>query len=267
MSTSLTRSATVDFPPFVEESGAPTSSVLGVDCFVGDLGTAADAIVRRALAGEGGHACLANVHVVVSARRDSALRESLDRAWAVFADGAPIAWAQRRSGFHARRIAGPDLMLAVLDRGRAFGLRHALFGSTPDVVASLESNLRRRFPGVDLVAALAPAPGGEDIAESVGAIASAQPHVAWVALGAPKQELWAARNAAALAPALVLGVGAAFEFHAGWKKRAPSWMQQAGLEWLHRLAHEPRRLGWRYLSTNTLFTLAILKGAISRDRR
>jgi N-acetylglucosaminyldiphosphoundecaprenol N-acetyl-beta-D-mannosaminyltransferase len=189
------------------------------------------------------------------------------RVWTVFADGAPIAWAQRRSGFTAHRVAGPDLMLAVLDRGRALGLRHALFGSTPGVVASLESNLRRRYPGVDLVASLAPAPGGEDAAESVEVIARARPHLVWVALGAPKQELWAARNAAALGPALVLGVGAAFEFHAGRKKRAPRWMQQAGLEWLHRLAHEPRRLGWRYLSTNTLFTLAILRSVVASEER
>ena len=233
--------------------------VLGVECFAGGLEAAADTVVARALSGEGGYACFANVHVVVSARRDPSLRAALDSAWAVFADGAPIAWAQRRSGVCADRVAGPDLMQAVLDRGRDAGLRHFLFGSTPDVISCLEASLRDSFGGLQIVGCHAPPADEENSVEALEAIADARPHVVWTALGAPKQEIWAARHAAALASSLVVGVGAAFDFHAGRKRRAPHWMQRAGLEWLHRLAFEPRRLGWRYLSTNTLFALAVLR--------
>ena len=92
------------------------------------------------------------------------------------------------------------------------------------------------------------------------------PHVVWCAFGAPKQELWMYRNAAALAPALVLGVGAAFEYHAGTKKRAPVWMQRAGLEWLFRFASEPMRLGPRYVRTNSEFLVRAMASGLRRER-
>jgi N-acetylglucosaminyldiphosphoundecaprenol N-acetyl-beta-D-mannosaminyltransferase len=143
-------------------------------------------------------------------------------------------------------------------------LRHFLFGSTPAVLGSLERRIRQRFSGVAIAGVLAPPHGDERSAACVEAIAATEPHVVWVALGAPKQELWMADHAAALASSLLVGVGAAFDFHAGLKPRAPHWMQERGLEWLHRLATEPRRLGWRYLSTNTLFALAVLRHELRR---
>ncbi len=234
-------------------------------CFSGALGEAADAVVKRACSGEGGFACLANVHVAVTSERDDRVRQALASAWRVFPDGTPIAWLRKRGGAaDAQRIPGPDLFAATLDRGRALGLRHYLFGSTPSVLAALERRLRERFPGVEIVGAQAPPRGAERSAACLDAVRAAEPDVVWVALGAPKQELWMADHAGALEPALLVGVGAAFDFHAGMKARAPRWMQSAGLEWLHRLATEPRRLGWRYLSTNTLFALWMLRGGLRR---
>jgi N-acetylglucosaminyldiphosphoundecaprenol N-acetyl-beta-D-mannosaminyltransferase len=164
----------------------------------------------------------------------------------------------------ARRIAGPDLFAAVLDAGREANLRHFLFGSTPEVIAALSERIRSRFPGIEIAGTLAPQPGEERSAACVESIRAAEPHVVWVALGAPKQEVWMADHVAALAPALLVGVGAAFDFHAGTKSRAPGWMQTRGLEWLHRLATEPRRLGWRYLSTNTQFAVWMLRAGLRR---
>jgi N-acetylglucosaminyldiphosphoundecaprenol N-acetyl-beta-D-mannosaminyltransferase len=243
----------------------------GVDCFVGDLDAAADAVVARALSGESGYACLANVHVLVTAQHDQTLRTALLEAWALFPDGAPVAWLQRREGFTAAtRIGGPDLMPRVLDRGRAKGLRHFLFGSTPETLAALTARLSLNHPGIELVGAWAPARGEENSDASIERITAAAPHVVWVALGAPKQECWMHRHADEIAPAITLGVGAAFDFLAGRKRRAPDWMQHAGLEWAHRLMIEPRRLGPRYLHTNTEFVVRAgraLAGARRTEQR
>ena len=142
-------------------------------------------------------------------------------------------------------------MAAVVDRGRPQGLRHFFFGSTEPVLARLTSALEVRYPGVEISGAIAPNFG--PVAELTPPDGAGPTHVVWCGLGAPKQELWMQRWAETLAPALVVGVGAAFDFLAGTKKRAPSWMQRSGLEWLHRLGSEPQRLGGRYVATNTRF--------------
>lgn len=236
------------------------SPVLDIDCFVGDFDSAVHAVIRRAVSGEGGIACFANAHVLVTSQRDEAVKSALRSSWAVFPDGAPVAWLQRHLGSNsACRIAGPDLMPAVFDRGRASGLRHFLFGSTRPILQAVEARLLARFPGVAIVGTAAPRIGEEDATEVLNQIRAADPHVVWVALGAPKQELWAQRHGEYLGSALLMAVGAAFDFTAGAKPRAPQRMQRYGLEWLHRLATEPRRLGWRYLSTNTSFLLRALR--------
>jgi N-acetylglucosaminyldiphosphoundecaprenol N-acetyl-beta-D-mannosaminyltransferase len=242
---------------------AASVDVLGVECFAGDLPSATAAVIDRAKSGLGGFVVFCNVHVLMTARRDSTVREATDAAWTVFPDGAPIAWLQRRGGTcEAARVGGPDLMVSVLDAGRAHGLRHAIFGSTAEVVAALESRLAKRFPGLKIVVSRAPAPGEENDELVLDSIAATKPDIVWCALGAPKQELWMVDQAHRLAPALVLGVGAAFDFHAGSKRRAPLVLQRVGLEWAFRLASEPRRLLWRYLLTNTRFIASVLVEAL-----
>ncbi len=241
--------------------------VLGVRCWEGNPELAAAAVVSRAQGGKGGYACLGNVHVVVSAQRDATLRASLNDAWAVFPDGAPIAWLARALGSTARRVAGADLMVRVVEIGRQVGLRHYLYGSSELVVEQLHTRLLSSYPGAVIVGAVAPPVFAlSEVASdpNIDLICDARPDVVWCALGAPKQELWMNAHASRLAPALAVGVGAAFDFLTGTKQRAPAWMQRAGLEWLHRLIQEPGRLGRRYLTTNADF---VVRAAVELARR
>jgi N-acetylglucosaminyldiphosphoundecaprenol N-acetyl-beta-D-mannosaminyltransferase len=240
---------------------------MGVETCVGDLDGVAEAVIQRALDTAGGHVVQCNAHVLVTATREPELRSALEAAWLVLADGAPVAWLQRRRGAStARRVGGPDLMSAVLDRGRAYGIKHAFVGSTAQTLEALSRRLHSRYPGLRVAGTIAPpftdpSTWTEHVIETTS---SWQPHVVWLALGAPKQELWMGRHAASLAPAVVLGVGAAFDFHADVLPRAPRWMQRTGLEWLHRLASEPRRLAGRYVTTNSAF---IAQAALELTRR
>jgi N-acetylglucosaminyldiphosphoundecaprenol N-acetyl-beta-D-mannosaminyltransferase len=229
-------------------------TVLGTDCFSGKADEAAALVLERVRTHRGGYACFCNVHVVVSALHDDGLRDSLDGAWARFPDGAPVAWMQRRLGERrAQRVAGPDLMPRILELGEPLGLRHYLIGSTGDVL----ERIRGRFPDVVFAGWSAPeiTNGTATSSDVCREIRAAQPDVVWCAFGAPKQELWMREHAPLLAPAVLLGVGAAFDFVAGAKPRAPVRMQALGLEWLHRLASEPRRLTGRYVRTNSEFVV------------
>lgn len=252
------------------EPAAASAEVFGVRCYAGTLDSAVEAVIDRVMSHLGGYAVLCNVHVLMTAQEEAGLRDAVDDAWEVFPDGAPVAWLQRRQGAAAaERVGGPDLMLAVLDRGRARGLRHVLVGSTDPTLQRLEERIRSQLRGVEIVGTLAP-PFGDESEWSDDAIASVrawQPDIIWLALGAPKQEMWMRRYAAAVSPALVIGVGAAFDFHAETKKRAPRWMRNVGLEWAHRLGSEPTRLGGRYLKTNTAFLLRVAGGTLRQRFR
>jgi N-acetylglucosaminyldiphosphoundecaprenol N-acetyl-beta-D-mannosaminyltransferase len=245
------------------------ADVLGTPIFVGEVASGARWLVERALAGGGGYVCLCNVHLFVVARHDDEVRRALAGAALAFPDGWPIAWLQRHLGHPmAMRVAGPDLMARAIADGRGSGVRHFLLGSTEDVVRGLEENLARRFPGAEIVGRLSlPFFERNDFIGTDSVIADvrrASPHIVWLSLGCPKQELWMLRYGRELAPALVAGVGAAFDFHAGTKRRAPAWVQRAGLEWLHRLLSEPMRLGSRYARTNSEFLLLASRELLRR---
>jgi N-acetylglucosaminyldiphosphoundecaprenol N-acetyl-beta-D-mannosaminyltransferase len=247
------------------------ADVLGSPIFVGDVATGARWLLDRALAGGGGYVCLCNVHLFVVARQEDEVGRALAGAALAFPDGWPIAWLQRRLGHRsARRVAGPDLMARTIAEGRGSGVRHFLLGSTEDVLRRLEENLARRFPGAKIVGRRSlpffevDELSGADAA--IDDVRRARPDVVWLSLGCPKQELWMLRYAQELAPALVAGVGAAFDFHAGTKRRAPDWVQRAGLEWLHRLLSEPRRLASRYVRTNSEFLLLAGRELLRRNR-
>ena len=223
-------------------------------CEVTDLDSATHAVVERAVLGGGGYACFCNVHVLTFALRDPLLHAALAQAWKRYPDGAPVAWLQRRlASASAERIGGPDLMPRVVDVGRRHELRHFFLGSTAQVVARLQSTLEDAFPGAKIVGSDSPPYGVSDFTQTLEAICAAEAQVVWCALGAPKQEIWMQRHAGDVGGAVVLGVGAAFDFLAGTKTRAPRWMQGYGLEWLHRLGSEPGRLFGRYARTNSEF--------------
>ena len=193
-------------------------------CFAGTFDDAVECVIDRVLSHLGGYAVLCNVHVLMTAQERLDVHGAVDDAWAVFPDGAPVAWLQRRLGAHAaERVGGPDLMRGVLDRGRARGLRHVLVGSTDPTLQRLGDRLRAQLRGVEIVGTLAPPYGDASLwsDEAIAKIRAWRPDIIWLALGAPKQEMWMRQYASAVAPALVIGVGAAFDFHAETKKRAP----------------------------------------------
>src|SRR5262249_29546891 len=165
----------------------------------------------------------------------------------------------------AQRVAGPDLMPRILELGVPLRLRHYLVGSTDDALA----RIRARFPDVVFAGWSAPEiTSATAVSDGLCAeIRAAKPEVVWCAFGAPKQELWMREHALLLAPAVLLGVGAAFDFVAGAKPRAPVRMQALGLEWLHRLASEPRRLTGRYVRTNSAFVVRAARALLRRALR
>jgi N-acetylglucosaminyldiphosphoundecaprenol N-acetyl-beta-D-mannosaminyltransferase len=216
------------------------------------------------------YVCLCNVHSLVTARRDPAFRRIIGRADLAAPDGAPVAWCLRRLGYPGQpRISGPDLMWRCCARAAALRLPVFLYGGYPATLARLAARLKSEFPGLEIAGCEAPPfrlpTAGEDAA-TVRAIARSGARIVFVALGCPRQEAWMAAHRGSV-PAVMMGVGAAFDFHAGSLRRAPRWMQRAGLEWLHRLAAEPRRLWRRYLVTNTLFAAYLLGERLTAGRK
>lgn len=179
-------------------------------------------------------------------------------------DGMPLAWVGRHlGGKKVKRISGSEFFAHAVAEGRADGLRHYLYGSTPEVGEALARNLTTQFPGAQIAAVESPPfrrLTEDDEMELAVNIGKSGANVLWVGLGTPKQDILAHR-VTSRTHVPVLAIGAAFDFVAGMKKRAPVLMQRAGMEWLHRLASEPRRLGPRYIAGNARFIRGLLRGA------
>ena len=200
--------------------------------------------------------CICNAHSIVTAQQDDMFRAAVTGADMVTPDGAPVAWMLRRLGANGQsRVCGPDLMLDYCQAAALAGEPIFLLGSTDETLKKLRARLLARWPSLRIAGSLSPpfrALTERDNDTIVQAVAASGASSVWVSLGCPKQELWMAANRARISAPMV-GVGAAFDFHAGTLMRAPTWMRSIGLEWLYRLASEPRRLWRRYLVTNTLF--------------
>src|SRR5690606_5511415 len=176
-------------------------------------------------------------------------------------DGTPMVWLLWASGHRAaERVYGPDLMLAVLEMSVMRGYRHFFYGSSETTLTRLETSLRARFPGLVIAGShsppFRPLTAREDDAV-VEMINAARPDIVWVGLSTPKQERWMADHRDRLEAPVLVGVGAAFDLHAGIVRQAPRFVQRSGVEWLFRLAMEPRRLWRRYLRNNPAFVLCI----------
>jgi N-acetylglucosaminyldiphosphoundecaprenol N-acetyl-beta-D-mannosaminyltransferase len=213
--------------------------------------------------------CTVNVHTFVTSMGLPALRRVYDRAAVLTLDGQPLRWyANLVEGAGVpETVAGPELMLRCLDRGRAEGWRHYLLGGRPEVLADLERRMLARFPGVRIVGTHSPPFRALTPAEEAALVARINESGAdflWVGLGAPKQEIWIDAHLREVRVPVQIGVGAAFDFWSGAVPRAPGWMQRAGLEWLYRLWQDPR-LWRRYLATNPVF-LGILAADLLRSR-
>ncbi len=200
--------------------------------------------------------CVCNVHSLVMARRDTRMAKALASADLCTPDGAPVAWLMRRSGWpEQQRISGPELMWLLMREAERLALPVFLLGGTVTTLEKLRARLRLSFPGLRLAGQCSPAfrdMSPEDDRHIRRLIQTSGARLVLVGLGCPKQELWMMRQRGQLS-VVMIGVGAAFDYHAGTLKRAPLAWQHAGLEWLYRLAMEPVRLFGRYLITNTLF--------------
>lgn len=199
-----------------------------------------------------------NVHSVMTARRDPALREAIAGATIATTDGVPLVWVVRLTRRpEQRRVYGPDLMEQALEESDRRGdWRHFLFGTTPETLARLTDAIARRMPLAKVVGTMPPpfrplTPAEED--DFVSAVQASGADIVWVGLGMPRQELFIHRVAPRLPGVALVGVGAAFDFLSGTVPQAPDWLQRAGLEWLYRLIQEPRRLWRRYLVNNPAF--------------
>ena len=213
---------------------------------------------------EPGYVCVCNVHTVMASREDPELRSALLGASLNVPDGQPLVWALNALGHSlSDRVYGPELMARACARAASSGQRFYLYGGRNQrALVQLALNLRQRYPGLPIVGGYSPPHrplSEEEQAAVVAEINDASPDVVWVGIGVPKQEKWMAKLRPVLHAPVLIGVGAAFDFHAGLVPQAPPWLQRAGLEWAYRLAHEPRRLWRRYLRYNPRFVGAFAR--------
>ena len=244
---------TIDVPP--------SAVLLGSPVHLTSLAGATDLAVGWARAGESRVVCLANVHMIMEAHDSSDFQAVLTSADLVCPDGMPLVWSLRRMG-HLRqsRVCGPELTLHVRAAAEAAGVPVGLYGGRPDVVRLLRTALEAHFPSLEIAYALSPpfrplTP--EEDSTVVDEIHRSGARILFVGLGCPKQERWMSAHRGRV-NAVMLGVGAAFDMHAGLLPQAPRWMQRAGVEWMFRLAREPRRLWRRYARHNPRFVARML---------
>jgi N-acetylglucosaminyldiphosphoundecaprenol N-acetyl-beta-D-mannosaminyltransferase len=252
----------------------PTAEVLGVPLAVTDYERVMDWMDAMIAARQRACVSAAAVHLVMVAQEDEETRAAVARATTV-PDGQPLVWALRALGHRdASRVYGPDLMARYCERAAAVtGTRMFLYGGRDDAaLEQLCTALATRFPGLDIVGGCSPPFRPLTDAERravVAQINGSGADVVWVGTGQPKQERWMHEMRPRLTAPLLVGVGAAFDFHAGLVSQAPAWMQRSGLEWVYRLSREPRRLWRRYARYNPLFVAGFARqyARHRRDRR
>lgn len=206
---------------------------------------------------------ISSVNNIVSALKNHDLMKVQNCADMTTTDGMPLVWVLKLLGYkNIERVSGAEFMPAVLEMAEREGFSNYFYGCTDDVLEALKAKLRKKFPKLQIAGSYSPPfrkLTEEENRQIVDRINEKKPHLVWVGLSTPKQELWMFENRDRLKNCVMLGVGAAFNFITGKAKRAPKWMQDTGLEWLFRLIREPKRLWKRYLIGNTVFIYFILK--------
>ena len=243
-----------------------TNRILGVNIAVTNMQDTVNLIVSQIDELKGKFICLSNVHTTVMSDKDEEYRKIQNAAFLALPDGSPLALVQRLRGYKgAEQVAGPDLMPALWKATENTHISHYFYGSTQDTIDALEKGLKTKYPGLKIAGMEAPPfrpLTEEEDEEAVKRINESGAGIVWVGLGAPKQERWMYEHRDRI-NALMLGVGAGFDFHAGTVKRAPSWMRNHYLEWLYRLIQDPKRLWKRYVETNGKFVLLSIKDAFT----
>jgi N-acetylglucosaminyldiphosphoundecaprenol N-acetyl-beta-D-mannosaminyltransferase len=240
----------------------PRVNVLGVGISVLNLDTAVAALRDALAAGRRGYVTVTGVHGVIESQDDEALRCIHNASLLTTPDGMPMVWMGRLAGHRTMgRVYGPDLMEAVFAWTQRSGHTHFFYGGNTGVAEELKAKLEQRFPGIKIVGTYTPPfrPLNEaELAALAEQVRALRPDFFWVGLSTPKQERFMAEHLPKLDAQIMLGVGAAFDFHAGRVRQAPRWIQRSGFEWLYRLGCEPRRLWRRYLRNNPRFVWGVL---------
>ncbi|HEY2638019.1 MAG TPA: WecB/TagA/CpsF family glycosyltransferase [Solirubrobacteraceae bacterium] len=258
--------------PGAAPEAPPSASLLGLPLALTDYEATLDWIDGAVEARARGYICVANVHTVMESREDAELRSAVLNSSMTVPDGQPLVWALNAFGGDLDdRVYGPELMARACERAATTGQRMYLYGGrNQGALVQLALNLRQRYPGLRIVGGYAP-PFRELNEDERAAVATdineSDADIVWVGIGVPKQEKWMAAMRDSLDTPVLIGVGAAFDFHAGLVPQAPRWMQYAGLEWVFRLAQEPRRLWRRYVRYNPLFVVSFAREWLAHRRR
>ncbi len=223
---------------------------------------AAERIIALSGKNTGSFICIANAHVVLEASRDSYFKDIVNSADIVTPDGMPLVWSLRIFGAkNAQRVTGPDLTLNLCQKAQELGIPVGFYGGTPDTLDLLVVNLREKYPSLNIVYTFSPPfrpLTSQEDQKVIEDIKNSEVKILFVGLGCPKQERWAGEHLNTIT-AVMVTIGAAFNYIAGTKKQAPGWMQKIGCEWLFRFIHEPRRLWKRYLVGNSVFIYILAK--------
>lgn len=239
----------------------PRANILGIGISAINMDLALTQVSDWITQGDSQYICITGVHGVMESQRDPALQRIHNQAGMVTPDGMPMVWLSQLQGYkHVRRVYGPDFMLAVCEHSLTTGWKHYFYGGAPGVAELLAQCLRQRFPGLIVAGCDTPpfrplTPEEDQIA--IQKMNDSGADIVWVGLSTPKQERWMASHLGKLTSPVMIGVGAAFDFHTGLKKQAPRWMQAIGMEWLFRLMTEPKRLWKRYLINNPRFLFLV----------
>jgi N-acetylglucosaminyldiphosphoundecaprenol N-acetyl-beta-D-mannosaminyltransferase len=233
------------------------ANVLGVKVSAINLGQAVSLADQWVAVGKPGYICVTGVHGVMEAQSDPDLRQILNNAVINTPDGMPMTWVGRLQGFeHMDRVYGPEFMTTLCQLSVERGYRNFLYGGKPDVAQLLSKTLQRRFPGLQVVGTYTPpfrSLTPEEEQQVAAQMRESRAQIVWVGLSTPKQEKFMAQYVDALQVPLLIGVGAAFDYHTGHIRDCSTWVKRAGLQWLHRLLQDPRRLWKRYLLNNPAF--------------
>lgn len=247
----------------MESITVPRVDILGVGVHALNMESAVDILDDAATNGTKGYVTVTGVHGIMEAQDDPSFKYVLNSSLLTTPDGMPTVWIGRSRGFkEMRRVYGPELMLEVCRRSLQTGHTHFIYGGAPGVADDLGRVLQSRFPGLRVAGTCTPPfrPLNEqEERDLVNRIEELRPDFFWVCLGAPKQERFMAEYSTKLATTVMVGVGAACDILTGRTKDSPRWVKQSGLQWLHRLLQEPRRLWRRYLILNPRFVYSLLR--------
>lgn len=239
----------------------PRVNVLGVGVHAINMQQAVDFLLESAQSHRKGYVCVTGVHGIMEAQKNCRFRCTLNESLLTTPDGMPTVWVGKIAGHSDMdRVFGPDLMMNLCRESVPRGLKHFLYGGAPGVAEELKRNLEAQCPGLQTVGTYTPPFRPLSIEEHfdlVRTVNAAKPDIIWVGLSTPKQERFMAEYISKFDCSLMLGVGAAFDLHTGRMTDSPRWVKQAGLQWAHRLAQDPRRLWKRYLVNNPKFLFAI----------